>query len=249
MLNKRLKQALALSALSSVLYVKYTNSIKLGVNKKEAIYRGFNLLNFKGKVLAVTAHPDDLEIFMGGTLKILSERNLKIHVIDVTDGEKGTNQKNLAEVRITEQINAGEILGIHQVHFLHLPDLQLSTINNLEYNLREAIVDIKPDIVFAFDPIYPFRAIIHPDHIAVGRAVTNIIKKDMNNKIPIVYYATRKVNIIIDITNSLESKILSVKAHGSQLRFGPRPYGYLMKKLARYNAKKTTGKYVELFRV
>ncbi len=249
MLNKRLKQGLVLAALSSVLYVKHLSSIKLGVNEKEAVYNGFNLLNFKGKVLAVTAHPDDLEIFMGGTLKILSERNLEIHVIDVTDGEKGTHQNNLAEVRINEQLNAGKMLGIRQVHFLHLPDLQLSTINNLEYNLREAIVDINPDIVFAFDHVYPFRAIIHPDHIAVGRAVANIIEKEMNNTVPIVYYASRKVNTIVDITNSMESKILSVKAHRSQLRFGPRPYGYLMKKLARYNAKKTTGQYVEIFRV
>lgn len=248
MLNKRLQKGIAFSVLSSFLYLKHLGSLKLLVSKKEAVYRGFNLLNFKGKVLAVTAHPDDLEIFMGGTLKILSERNLEIHVIDVTDGERGTHLKNLAQVRINEQLNAGTILGINRIHFLHLPDLQLSTINNLEYNLRAAIEDIKPDIIFAFDPVYPFRAIIHPDHIAVGRAVSNIARTEMKQKIPIVYYASRRINTIVDISNSIESKIASVKAHRSQLRFGPGPYGLLVKKLAKYQAQKTSGQFVEVFR-
>lgn len=247
-MHKRLQQGMALGMLSSLLYVKYKTAVKLSVNEKEAIYRGFNLLNFKGRVLAVTAHPDDLEIFMGGTLKLLSERKLDIHVIDVTDGERGTHLKNLAQVRINEQLNAGRLLGINKVHFLHLPDLQLSTINNLEYNLREAITAIKPDLIFAFDPVYPWRAIVHPDHIAVGRAVTAIAKYDLHGRIPLVYYASRRINTVVDIANSMESKIESIKAHHSQLRFGPRPYGFLVKKLANYNAKKTSGQLVEVFR-
>lgn len=247
-MHKRVKQGLALGALSSVLYVKYKSAVKLTVNEKEAVFRGFNLLNFQGRVLAVTAHPDDLEIFMGGTLKLLSERKLDIHVIDVTDGERGTHLKNLAQVRINEQLDAGRILGINKVHFLHLPDLQLNAINNLEYNLREAITSIKPDLIFAFDPVYPWRAIVHPDHMAVGRAVSTIVKKDLHGQIPLVYYASRRVNTVVDIAGSLESKVKSVKAHRSQLRFGTRPYGFLIKKLAHYNAKKTSGIYVEVFR-
>lgn len=247
-MHKRLKQGVALGVLSSALYVKYKSAVKLTVSDKEAIYRGFNLLNFKGRVLAITAHPDDLEIFMGGTLKLLSERKLEIHVIDVTDGERGTHLKNLAQVRINEQLHAGQLLGIKKVHFLHLPDLQLSTINNLEYNLREAITAIKPDLIFAFDPVYPWRAIIHPDHMAVGRAVSAIAKNDLHGKIPVVYYASRRVNTVVDIANSLECKVKSVKAHRSQLRFGTRPYSFLIKRLAHFNAKKTSGQYVEVFR-
>lgn len=247
-MHKRVKQGMALGMFSSLLYVKYKTAVKLSVNEKEAIYRGFNLLNFKGRVLAVTAHPDDLEIFMGGTLKLMSQRKLDIHVIDVTDGERGTHLKNLAQVRINEQLNAGRLLGINKVHFLHLPDLQLSSIHNLEYNLREAIQSIKPDLIFAFDPVYPWRAIVHPDHIAVGKAVTAIAKYDLHRRIPLVYYASRRVNTVVDIANSMESKIESVKAHRSQLRFGTRPYGFLVKKLANYNAKKTSGQLVEVFR-
>lgn len=230
------------------LYLRYLFSIKLDTPKKTAVYNGFNLLNQSGRVLAVTAHPDDLEFFMGGTLNQLKGRNREIHVIDVTDGEKGVKRHNLRQTRIKEQRKAAEVLGITQVHFLHLPDMSLQEVPALYQRLRQEIIAINPDIVFAFDYQFPFRAIIHPDHIAVGRNVAAIVRREIP-RCALVFYATRKPNTVVDIAGDLTRKIESVKKHRSQLRFSSRPYGWLVKAMDRYNSRKTAGNYVEIFRI
>lgn len=230
-----------------LLYLSYLLSIRLYVSKQEAVYNGFELMNQCGRILAVTAHPDDLEIFMGGTLKLLSRRKREIHVIDVTDGEKGVRRKNLAQTRISEQIQACKVLGVENVHFLHLPDLHLQQTKSLRPVLHDKIKAIKPEVVFAFDYLYPLRAIIHPDHIAAGRAVADIVHSDLQDTV-LMLYGTRRPDTVIDISESLPNKIESIRMHRSQLRFGTAPYGILTSLLARYNSKQTVGRYVEIFR-
>lgn len=246
---KKFKYILAFGATSSFLYVKYLLSIRLCTSKKQAVYNGFQLLHAtKGRVLAITAHPDDLEVFVGATLKLLHDRDLELYIVDVSDGEKGVKRKNLAHTRQAEQLNAGKVLGIDHVIFGHLPDLHLKNANNLEGFLKECIEKIMPDTVFAFDYKYPFRIIRHPDHIVVGRVTEKIIKA-MNKNISLVFYATRKPNAIVEISSAMKDKIIAIKQHKSQLRFGPQPYSYLTRMFTRYIAKKTLAQYVEAFRM
>jgi LmbE family N-acetylglucosaminyl deacetylase len=130
-----------------------------------------------------------------------------------------------------------------------LPDLHLEYVKNLEDILDACISIVNPDLIFAFDNKFPWRPIVHPDHIAVGEAISKIVKKEVNRNISLIFYATRKPNTVIDISNSIGSKISAIKQHRSQLRFGTKPYGYLTKKFAGYYAKKTFGQYVEVFRL
>lgn len=115
----------------STLYIRRKIDMRLVVNEKEAIYNGFKILQDAGKVLAFTAHPDDLEIFMGGTLRLLSARGSHVTVVDVTDGEKGVNITNLARIRRQEQRRAADVLQVSDLRFLHLPDLNLTKVKAL----------------------------------------------------------------------------------------------------------------------
>ncbi len=59
------------------------------------------------KILAIGAHPDDIEIFMFGLLSIYKDMNNEIFTIIATDGSKGSNKynKNLSEIRKKEAIS------------------------------------------------------------------------------------------------------------------------------------------------
>ena len=83
----------------------------------------------KKTVLAIVAHPDDLEWYIGGTLKRLSDNGANVQVIVGTDGEKGPNRSksvDLAATRRAEQAAAGKINGYTQIHSLGLPDRGLA---------------------------------------------------------------------------------------------------------------------------
>ncbi|WP_051534299.1 PIG-L deacetylase family protein [Desulfitibacter alkalitolerans] len=247
--SKKLPIAVGGLAVLSGLYLKRLFAMKLSVGEKIALYNGEKILNTYKNILAFSAHPDDLEFFAGGTLALLTGRGYRVTVVDITDGEKGVRRKNLAPVRRNEQRNASRALKISELEFLHFPDLKLAESELLTPVIERIIAKIEPDVVFTFDYRYPIRAIRHPDHIAVGKVVTEAAK-GIKGKLPeIVYYASRRPNSIIDISDAIEKKVRAVRCHKSQLRFSHRVYDLLIKLFARYSAKKTVLKHAETFRI
>ena len=75
-------------------------------------------------VIAVGAHPDDIEIACGGTLAKLVDAGHKVGIIDLTDGEP-TPLSPGPEVRLAEARRAAETLGVHQRITLDLPNRRL----------------------------------------------------------------------------------------------------------------------------
>jgi len=71
-------------------------------------------------VLAIGAHPDDIEIFMGGALAAFHAQGLKTGICDLTQGEAGTYGS--AETRALELSKATEILSVEKRFALNLPD-------------------------------------------------------------------------------------------------------------------------------
>ncbi|MCA9221463.1 MAG: PIG-L family deacetylase, partial [Planctomycetales bacterium] len=71
-------------------------------------------------VIAVGAHPDDVEIACGGSLAKLVKQGYKVGIIDLTDGEPTPNSIG-PEVRLEEARKAAETLGVHQRVTLELP--------------------------------------------------------------------------------------------------------------------------------
>src|SRR5881409_4216340 len=74
------------------------------------------------QILIVSAHPDDMEIGMGGTVAKLAESKAIITSVVVTDGGRASNpfawiEKRMAEVRREEALRAARVLGVEQVLF------------------------------------------------------------------------------------------------------------------------------------
>ena len=120
--SARLLSLLGLIMAASALYFVFR--IHLSVPADAALSAGTELLGGK-KVLVVVGHPDDLEWYVGGTLRRLSDLGAEVQVVVATDGEKGPNRTRVADLpaaRRQEQLAAAQINGYARVRFLGLPD-------------------------------------------------------------------------------------------------------------------------------
>ncbi len=111
-------------------------------------------------VMAVGAHPDDIEIACGGTLATLVDAGYKVGIIDLTDGEP-TPLSPGPDVRLAEAKAAGEALGVHLRTLLHLPNRRL--FDSFEARVKLAIEFRKhrPKLVIGLGDKTPMAS---PDH-------------------------------------------------------------------------------------
>jgi len=178
-------------------------------NRDTTKKNGEELIAGKRKVVALAAHPDDLEYWIGGTLGKLSQSGSEVYAIVATkNGKNGDRRKD-------EQKKAAEILGYKEVIFLDLPDGDLPNHKEeLRNKLSEKLKKISPDVVFTFDiekegPIYH-----HKDHETVGEVSLEITK--IQKPKHIYFYHTSAPDTLVDITDTTEKKIKAFDAHESQ---------------------------------
>ena len=181
----------------------------------------------KVDVLAIGAHPDDVELGCGGTIAKLLSEGKKVAILDLTEGELGTRGTN--ETRAIEAKNAAEILGISARENLKMRDGFL--INSEEYQLRiiKAIRTYQPEIVFcnAVDDR-------HPDHAKAAKLASDACflsglikieteesgKKQEKWRPKQVFHYIQWKNLepdfVIDISGFLDKKIESCLAYKTQ---------------------------------
>jgi len=108
-------------------------------------------------ILAFGAHPDDVELSMGGTIISLVEKGFKVGIIDLTQGE--LSSRGTIETRKKETEKASKVLGIHHRENLKLKDGEVQVDKNSILKVVELIRKFRPKIVFA-----PYFVDRHPDH-------------------------------------------------------------------------------------
>ena len=130
------------------------------------------------RLLGIFAHPDDETICAGGTLAKYASGGAEVRVVTLTRGGAGqirdasaATRATLRQVREKELDAAGNELGLTETRCLDYPDGGLSEIDNhvLVRLASELLREIDPDVVITFGPD-GFSG--HPDHVAVGAAVT-----------------------------------------------------------------------------
>ncbi len=123
----------------------------------------------KEVVLAIGAHPDDIEFFAGGTIAQFNEEGKTVFCLIITNGQRGTldpnaNSQEIIKVRQKETRDAAAVLGVKEVFCLGYEDGFLDLTPHLE--LRERCIyyirKLKPHIVMTFDPWNPYEP--HSDH-------------------------------------------------------------------------------------
>ena len=131
------------------------------------------------RVLAVGAHPDDIEFGCGATLAKWSQTGAEITIAILTDGSKGTwdpasNPTALALVRQGEARKAaGTLASKAGVEFLGWTDGELVAGDRATAQICHLIRKYRPEVVIGHDPWKRYR--LHPDHRAAGFIVTDSV--------------------------------------------------------------------------
>ncbi len=164
------------------------------------------------KILAIGAHPDDIEIFMYGFLSVSKQDGHTISTTIATDGSKGGTNINgdLKKKRKHEAIKGLRLLG--KPFFLNLPDGSLGSSPHHYDVIKKNIEIIQPDLILTH-----YKKDYHSDHIYLSK----VVKKIVGHYIPILYCDTMmcinfKPKYYIDITNYFSAKINSIMCHKSQ---------------------------------
>jgi N-acetylglucosamine malate deacetylase 1 len=173
-------------------------------------------------VLAIAAHPDDVEITCGGTLVSLKARGKKFGIVDLTAGEMGT--RGSAETRRKESERAAEILGAEFRETLDFGDGGLVVTRENELLLMDVIRRERPRLVMTS---YPDDR--HPDHARAGRLVTDAAFYAGLRKIETshpahrpqhtIYFPTavmHEPDFVVDITAAMETRRAAILAFASQ---------------------------------
>lgn len=111
-------------------------------------------------VLAVGAHPDDVEIAIGGTLAKLTRQGYRVGIVDLTDGEP-TPGSTGPEMRLAEAMEAARILGVPVRHTLELSNRRLFDTFEARVALAKVIRRYRPAIVMGLAAKTPLAS---PDH-------------------------------------------------------------------------------------
>jgi LmbE family N-acetylglucosaminyl deacetylase len=171
------------------------------------------------KIVAIGAHPDDIEFYAGAMLiKLAAEGNEVVFVV-VTNGERSADGLK----RKYEQERASEMVGIKKTIYLEFPDGQLEyQVKELKQSLLKIFLEEKPKIIFSFDPHNQFvvHKDFHPDHRALATAVVDVALIDATlaglKRPKFWLYNPYKPNKKHYCRLHTSKKFLAVKAHKTQ---------------------------------
>ena len=160
-------------------------------------------------ILAIGAHPDDIEYGCGGTLTKYASKGHKIYLMAMTSGEL----RGDPAVRRQEQMVSAKLMGAENVFFGDYPDCELVCDRNLVRKIEGVVADTKPDFAYVH---YPEDT--HQDHRALSQAAIPACRSVRN----VLYYegpSTLSFNpsVFVDIGTMLHTKLACLEAHASQV--------------------------------
>lgn len=187
------------------------------------------------RALVIGAHPDDAELYAGGTVATWISQGASVAFLLLTDGRLGSHDPaidpaEVAMMRLAEARDAAALLGLDEIWFGGSPD------GGLRRNIDEAtelvaatIREFRPDIVVGHDPWRLYE--LHPDHRAAGTATCDgLVGAREWNAFPSLrarglsphrprelwLMGTTQPDLFIDVETSMDKKLESLAAHRSQ---------------------------------
>ena len=178
-------------------------------------------------LLAIAAHPDDVELTCGGTLLKMAQRGYKTGILDLTAGEMGT--RGTPETRAKEAARAAKLLSVKWRERLGVPDSDVQPSRQHKLRLAAVIRQVRPKTV-----ILPYWEARHPDHYhasTLGYEACFLaglkqlpVEGEPYRPFKILYstaYALVRPTLVVDITEQFEKRRKAILAYRSQFR--PKP--------------------------
>ena len=185
-------------------------------------------------VIAVGAHPDDVEIACGGTLAAMVRQGLRVGIVDLTDGEP-TPLSAGPEVRLKEAQHAAEILGVHVRETLTLPNRRLFDGFEERVALAKVFRRYRPRLVMGIADKTPMASPDHWQAMQITDAAifySRLTKWDeLFENLPVhriakqIWYPLGFQNLALpegggrfvsDISETLETKLDAIRAYKTQ---------------------------------
>lgn len=161
------------------------------------------------RILAIGAHPDDVEFGCGGTLIKYARQGHDVFLLVMTGGGGGGD----ARIRRQEQQAAGEIMGIAKLYWGEYPDTAIPLDRESIHRVERVILDVRPDFIFVHS-----QDDTHQDHRHLSGATITATRYTRN----VLLYegpTTQNFspNVFVDIDGVLQNKITALQAHESQV--------------------------------
>ena len=199
------------------------------------------------RVLAIHAHPDDVEILCAGTLLRLRDHGCAVSVVTMTPGDKGSAEhsaEEIAKIRRGEAAAAAALLGA-DYRCLEFRDLQIDVNDESRRRVTEAIRRTRPDVVITAPPVDYMT-----DHEHTSRLVRDACfcasvpnykteqwdPAEPTERIPNLYYCDPvegvdwygqpvPYDVIVDVSDQIDRKIEMLACHASQREWLRRQHG------------------------
>jgi len=160
-------------------------------------------------ILAIGAHPDDIEYGCAGTLIKYAERGHQIYLMVLTEGQEGGS----SEIRKQEQENAAELMSVQKIFWGGYHDTQLPLNKELIEKIEEVLGEVNPDLI-----LVNYGDDTHQDHRILTQATmsaTRYVRNVLFFEVP----TTQNFNpqVYVDISDTLERKSQVLNAHASQV--------------------------------
>lgn len=192
------------------------------------------------RLLAIAAHPDDIDFGLGGTVAQLAAAGTEVTYCVITDGDAGgfdpeVPRSDIPRIRRDEQRAAAAILGVKDVVFLGYRDGELTVTHDLRRDISRVIRQVRPEVAVVQTPIRNLERMYasHPDHLAAGEAAMQAVYPDSRNPfahpsllqdeglaewtVPQTWIAGYSdPDWFRDITSALPLKVAALQAHESQ---------------------------------
>lgn len=189
----------------------------------------------KVDLLAFGPHPDDVELFTGGTLHRMKALGYRTAIVDLTRGELGT--RGTVTRREKESLAAAEILGVKIRENLGMPDGNIANTQDSRIEIIKVLRKYRPKVVLA-----PHHVARHPDHARASALIreacflAGLARIDTGQErfmaANVLYYFEHVFesapDVVIDVTDSFDEKMKAVRAYKSQFyqpgQRGPETY-------------------------
>ena len=173
-------------------------------------------------LLAISPHPDDVELTCGGTVLKMAQAGYSTGILDLTRGETGT--RGTPETRLKEAARAAKFLGAKVRRNLGLPDAHLRVCDEYKAAIAEVIREFEPRTV-----ILPYWEGRHPDHYTAAKlgweacfvaGLKNYpLAGEACRPFKILYaaaYADVRPTFAVDITKQFDGRRRAILAYASQ---------------------------------
>ncbi len=222
-------------------------------------------------VMAIVAHPDDIEFTCAGTLAKWARNDARVSFVLCTSGDVGIDEPGMTrllctEIREKEQIEAASVVGATEVIFIREPDGMLQATIELRKKLVREIRRFRPEVVICGDPTIVWAGddyINHPDHRAAATAALDAVfpasgQPNLFEELEAEGFFAHKPRKVfatswggadnfVNIGETIDIKIKALKSHRSQMKdWDPEP---MIRQWAAESAKGKEMEYAEGFRV